>query len=486
MSDVQSVVDAAERAYRSGLSRTPAERRGWLESMSHALDAERDELIAIARDETHLAAARLGGELTRTTFQLRFLGAEVVDGTHLEATIDHADPTWGMGPRPDIRSIRRPIGPVAVFGASNFPFAFSVAGGDTASALAAGCTVVHKAHPAHPRLARRTAAILIEALRSAGAPDGTFALLEGEDEGVQLVQHPLIKAVGFTGSTRGGRALFDLATSRPEPIPFFGELGSTNPVFVTRSAWQRRSQEIADGYLASVRLGRGQFCTKPGFIMVPAAVGAPQVIAHAAIDQPDEPGLLLSSRLRDSFEGALDALAATDGVETLLGGPSGDESAPLTLLRVDATTVLENPELLEQEAFGPASVIVEYRDMAELDQLSTLIGGQLTSTVQGEPDDDLGALLPALAERSGRVLWNAWPTGVTVSWAQQHGGPYPATTAAGTSVGAAAISRFQRAVAYQGLPPELLPLGLRDDNPLGIPQRIDGILTLPAKGDDGR
>lgn len=481
MIDIDDVAQAADRVHRTGEWRPVAIRKRGLIQIAAALESHRRELVDLAAAETHLAPARLEGELTRTIFQLGFLGDEANGGTHLGATIDHSDASWGMGPRPDLRSVAQPIGVVAVFGASNFPFAFSVAGGDTASALAAGCPVVHKAHPAHPRLARRTADIVVEALRSIGAPDGLFALVEGHDEGVQLVQHPLVKAVAFTGSTSAGRALFDLASARREPIPFFGELGSTNPAFVTPAAWERRAGAIADGYLASVRLGRGQFCTKPGFLAVPTGASATIVAAARA---GDEPALLLTPGLRDGYEAALTAFAGLAGVTILEGGASADAAPPLTLLSATAETVIAQPDLLEREMFGPASVIVEYDDAAQLEQLAPLIGGQLTATVHAESDEDVAGLLGVLAERSGRIVWNDWPTGVSVSFAQNHGGPYPATTTNTTSVGASAIDRFQRRVAYQGVPSHLLPPEIRDENPQRIPQRVDGSLVDPlAEGD---
>lgn len=471
MIDVDEAVRAADRVHRAGSWRSAAARKQGLDAVAAALEAHRGELVALAAEETHLGSPRLEGELTRTVFQLGFLADEAAGGSHLGATIDHADSTWGMGPRPDLRSVAQPIGVVGVFGASNFPFAFSVVGGDTASALAAGCPVVHKAHPAHARLARRTAEVVVEALRSSGAPEGVFALVEGQDEGVQLVQHPLVRAVAFTGSTRGGRALFDLASSRPEPIPFFGELGSTNPAFVTPAAWEERADAIANGYLASVRLGRGQFCTKPGFLAVPT--GSAQVIVSAAVGS-DEPALLLTPGLRDGYEASLSDFAAVDGVEILEGGLSADAAPPLTLLRVSADTVIAHPDLLEREVFGPTSVIIEYDDAEQLEQIAPLIGGQLTTTVHAEPEEDVAGLLRALADRSGRIVWNDWPTGVSVSFAQNHGGPYPSATTNTTSVGAAAIDRFQRQVAYQGVPSHLLPPELRDENPQGVPQRVDG------------
>lgn len=478
MIDIDEVVRKADQAYRSEAPNAPATRRAWLHAIAAALEAHRPELVTLASEETHLGTARLEGELTRTIFQLRFLGDEAVRGVHLGATIDHADVAWGMGPRPDLRSVARPIGVVAVFGASNFPFAFSVAGGDSASALAAGCPVVHKAHPAHPILARRTAGILVEALSSAGAPDGWFALVEGQAEGVRLVQQPLIRAVAFTGSTAAGRALFDLASARKEPIPFFGELGSTNPAFVTPAAWQKRSSAITDGYLASVRLGRGQFCTKPGFLAVPAGAGDP--IAAAARGD-DDAALMLTPGLRDGFESSMGAFAALPGVDIIHGGASAQAAPPLTLLRASADTVIAKPEMLEQEMFGPASVIVEYEDDAQLEQIASLIGGQLTSTIHAEPEDEIAGLLTVLADHSGRIVWNDWPTGVSVSFAQNHGGPYPAATTSTTSVGASAIDRFQRQVTYQGVPEQLLPPEIRDENPRHIPQRVDGELVTPAQ-----
>lgn len=480
MIDVDEAVLAADRAHRTRGASSPRLRRRGLHAIAAGLESGRRELVELAHEETHLAAARLEGELTRTIFQLRLLGDESARGVRLGATIDHADEAWGMGPRPDLRSTARPVGVVAVFGASNFPFAFSVAGGDTASALAAGCPVVHKAHPAHPRLARRTAQIVIEALESAGLPSGSFALVEGREEGIELVRHPLVKAVAFTGSTVAGRALFDIAAARPEPIPFFGELGSTNPVFVTQAAWEHRASTIAQGYLGSVALGRGQFCTKPGFLVVP--MGAAEVIVAAAEAEESAPSLLLTSGIRSSFEESLDDFAALAGVDVLCGGPSKEEAPRLTLLRMSADTLLERPELLEREVFGPASVVVEYRDAEQLDQIAPLISGQLTSTVHAEDDDDVDALLGALADRSGRIVWNGWPTGVAVTFAQHHGGPYPAATSSTTSVGTAAIDRFQRTVTFQDVPARLLPPELRDENPDGVPQRIDGELRLRADG----
>ena len=478
---VDAAVTAAQSAFESAREVAPATRATWLDALADALDAHREELVALAHEETHLPEGRLGGELTRTAFQLRLLGRDAATGEPLAATIDHADPAWGMGPRPDIRRVGEPLGVVGVFGASNFPFAFSVLGGDSAAGLAAGCAVVHKAHPAHARLARLTASIAADALRAAGAPDGLFALVEGHEAGTQLVQHPLVKAIGFTGSTAGGQALAALAAARPEHIPFYGELGSTNPVFVTPAAWEARRSAILSGYVGSFTLGMGQFCTKPGFLVVPAG-SRDELVAGLADAAPVPPHAMLSEGLRSGFERARDELAGTDGFEVITTLPGAEGAPEATVLRASASTVIAHPELLEHEMFGPASVVIEYDDPAEVAEVAARIGGQLTAGVHAEDGDrsvDIPGLLRTLSEHAGRVLWNGWPTGVTVSFAQQHGGPFPATTAPGTtSVGTAAIARFLRPVAYQDVPDAALPAPLQDANPWNISRRVDGVLTL--------
>lgn len=480
---VDDAVSAAQSAFEAAREVPPATRQAWLEAIADAIEADAESLIALAHDETHLPVGRLTGELTRTAFQLRLLGADAATGEPLGATIDHADPGWGMGPRPDIRRVGEPVGVVGVFGASNFPFAFSVLGGDSAAALAAGCAVVHKAHPAHERLARATARIAVEALAAAGAPDGLFALVEGHEAGPQLVQHPLVKAIGFTGSTRGGQALAALAADRADPIPFYGELGSTNPVFVTASAWTARRDEILAGYVGSFTLGMGQFCTKPGFLVVPAG-DRDALISGLTDAAPTPPHAMLSPGLRESFEHARDEFAAVDGVELLTTLPGTDDAPAATVYRTTADRMIASPELLEHEMFGPASVVIEYETPEQLEDIAVSIGGQLTAGVHAEDGDDVAALLRTLSAHAGRVLWNGWPTGVTVSYAQQHGGPFPATTApATTSVGTAAIARFLRPVAYQGLPEAALPAPLKDANPWGIVRRVDGVLSLPATAD---
>jgi NADP-dependent aldehyde dehydrogenase len=474
ISELNHHVEGGQLAHEAARGAAPAVRAGWLDAVATGLEANADELVTIADEESHLGSPRLPGELRRTIFQLRLLADEVRDGHYLAASIDHDDDGWGMGPRPDLRRVNEPLGVVGVFGASNFPFAFSVIGGDSASALASGNAVVHKAHEAHPRLARRTAEIVVAALRGAGAPDGLFSLIEGRDAAAALVQHPLVQAVGFTGSTAGGRALFDLASSRPSPIPFFGELGSTNPVFVTERAWAARREQILAGFAGSMTLGMGQFCTKPGFLFVPSSDRAEVAEALGRAFAELTPTPMLSERLRASYGDVVDSLGETEGIDVLVAGDRAERPSP-SVFATTADVIAGRPHILSIEAFGPGSVIVEYDDEAELPALASLLEGQLTASVHAEEGEDLGALVSQLSKKSGRVLWNGWPTGVTVSYSQQHGGPYPATTASqSTSVGTAAIARFVRPVAYQSFPGGQLPPPLRDDNPWGVPQRVDG------------
>jgi NADP-dependent aldehyde dehydrogenase len=458
--DIEQILAAADEC-RPALRRgDPADRAAWLEAAAGALDAASAELVALAGAETHLPAARLTGELRRTTFQARLFAGGLRSGELLPVRVDAADPDWGMGPRPELRRTVVPIGPVLVFAASNFPFAFSVFGGDTVSALAAGCPVVVKAHPGHPELSRRTAAIVAGALRAAGAPDGTFALIEGVEASLVALRDPRIRAAAFTGSTSGGRALFDIAAARPDPIPFYGELGSVNPVVVTPAAWAERGAAIAEGWVGSLTLGAGQFCTKPGIVLVPD----PDAFL-AAVHLP-APGRMLTKGLEEGFADAAGRVAALPGVREAATGPANDEGIRAGVLRADAADVLADPRALEIEMFGPAGLVVGYSSPAELAGVLRRLPGQLTGTVQAaveQPDPVAAEAVDALVDTAGRIVYNDWPTGVSVTGAQQHGGPYPATTApTTTSVGLAAISRFQRPVTYQGAPPSVLPPELRD------------------------
>ncbi|MGW7693919.1 aldehyde dehydrogenase (NADP(+)) [Streptomyces asiaticus] len=464
-------LDAAAGAFERWSRLRPADRAPFLEAIASALEEAAPKLVAIADEETSLGETRLRNEMVRTVFQLRLFAETVTRGEYLGARIDRADPAWPMGPRPDLRRVLEPLGPVLVFSASNFPFAFSVAGGDTASALAAGCPVVVKAHSGHPRLSAATAEVVHQALRSTGAPEGLFDVVFGTEAGRAAIVDPRVKAGAFTGSTEAGRALFDLAGGRPEPIPFFGELGSVNPVFVTEAAAERRGPAIVSEFVGSFTLGAGQFCTKPGILLVPSSAELVDEVPGAV---PGTPLTLLNERIRTSYASTLRALRDTAGVRVLVSGDhDGADPAP-TVLCTTSAELLRDPEALIREVFGPTALVVEYTEESELLEVAKAIDGQLTASIQGEDDDTIAAeLIRLLAAKAGRVLWNQWPTGVSVTYAQQHGGPYPATTApATTSVGTEAIHRFLRPVAYQGVPQHLLPPALRDANPLSIPQRV--------------
>ncbi|MFC0529908.1 aldehyde dehydrogenase (NADP(+)) [Phytohabitans kaempferiae] len=459
-------------------------RAALLTALGQALEADRTAIVALADRETSLGATRLGNELTRTRLQLELFAEVLTEGSYLEATIDHRADT-PIGPRPDLRRMLVPIGPVAVFGASNFPLAFSVPGGDTASALAAGCPVVVKAHPAHPATSARCFQAMHEAVRERGAPPAALALVHGREAGQAVVQHPAITAVGFTGSTAGGRALFDLACARPVPIPFYGELGSVNPLIVTASAATERGAEIAAGLTASMTLGTGQFCTKPGLLFVPDTGDGDLLVdeLRRAITAAAA-GPMLTADIHAAYQRGLDAWRHSDGVSAVaeggVDGPGGALLARPALFSVDAGAL--TPDVLE-ERFGPAALVVRYRDSDELAAGLARLGGQLTVSVHCAETDQalLTHLHTMLRTIAGRIVFNGYPTGVAVTWAQHHGGPYPATTSAPhTSVGATSIRRWLRPVVYQDAPAALLPVELAEGK-ASIPRRVDGDLVVPIR-----
>ncbi|MFF2389254.1 aldehyde dehydrogenase family protein [Agromyces sp. NPDC058104] len=475
---------AVRTAASSGLGRTSrAERGRLLVAIADAVEAHRDELVALAGEETHLSAARLGGELTRTSTQLRFFAGVIDEGSYLEATIDSPDPAL-LPPRPELRRMLRPLGVVGVFAASNFPFAFSVLGNDTASALAAGCPVVVKAHPGHPRLSRRITEIAHEALAAAGGPVGALQLVEGMEAGVALVQHPQVTAVGFTGSTRGGRALFDLAAARPAPIPFYGELGSLNPVVVTRAAVASEAgaapgaAAIAAGLAGSFTRDGGQYCTKPGLVFVPEGSGIEEALAAVLGDAA--PQRLLTDGIAAAFDRGSVELAERDDVELVFAGErAADVAAPVVVATTTAAFVAGREAFLE-ECFGPLTLLVRYADEAGLDAAIAALDGSLTTSIHHAPGEDVTALAAMLEPVAGRLVFNGWPTGVAIAWGQHHGGGWPATTASvHTSVGATAIRRWLTPVAWQDAPAAVLPPELADGNPLGVPRREDGVLHRP-------
>ncbi|MFE9887358.1 aldehyde dehydrogenase (NADP(+)) [Streptomyces scopuliridis] len=462
----------ADRTVRAALLRTAAD----------LLDEAGEHVIEAADAETALGPVRLTGELARTTAQLRAFAEVVDEGAFLDVRIDHADadrtPPW-----PDLRRWKVPLGVVAVYSASNFPLAFSVPGGDTASALAAGCPVVVKAHPDHPATSELCASVLRRAAAEVGLPEDVVNLVHGFEAGVELVRHPLVSAAGFTGSIRGGRALFDAAAARPTPIPFHGELGSLNPVVITEAAAAERAEQIGAGLASSMTLGEGQFCTKPGFVLAPAGEPGDRLVKSltTAVSET-EPGVMLDHRMRDAFVAGVRARAALPGVDApVTPGAGGEHTVSAGFLTVPAELLAAEGEhdLLLEECFGPVTVVARYTSPDEITSVLSRLPGNLTATLQlaDEPDGfEPGAaeLLAALTPLAGRVLVNGWPTGVAVAPAQHHGGPYPATTSTSTSVGATAIERWLRPVSYQSTPAALLPPELRDDNPLDLPRRVDG------------
>ncbi|EGE60857.1 UNVERIFIED_ORG: NADP-dependent aldehyde dehydrogenase [Rhizobium esperanzae] len=463
---VHEAITAADEAFPvySALSR--GTRAGFLRTIAEEIDAIGSQITAIGSAETGLPPARLEGERSRTTGQLRLFADHIADGLYLDRRHDIALPDRKPVPRPDIRLMQRPLGPVAVFGASNFPLAFSTAGGDTAAALAAGCPVVVKGHSAHPGTGELVAQAIEKAIGRCGMPLGVFSLIQGGNRAVghALVQHPSIKAVGFTGSLAGGRSLFDLAMARPEPIPFFGELGSINPMFVLPSAAKARAADIGRGWAGSLSQGVGQFCTNPGVAIVVAGTDAGSFVKAAAEElQKISPAPMLTASIARSYRDGTAALETAEGVTKEMGQISPDRAAAPYLFRTKARNWLANPTL-HSEVFGPSGIIVEASDVRDLLEVARSFEGQLTFTVHLD-DDDCGVAreLLLIAERkAGRILCNGYPTGVEICDAMVHGGPYPASTNFGaTSVGTMSIRRFLRPVSYQNVPESLLPDDLR-------------------------
>jgi NADP-dependent aldehyde dehydrogenase len=482
--DVDRAVAAAAAAFEE-YGRWPGrDRARLLRAIAAELEAVGAELTARAHAETALPAARLEGERGRTVGQLRLLADAIEEGSWVEARIDRGDPTRLPQPKPDIRRLLVPLGPVAVFGASNFPLAFGVPGGDTASALAAGCPVVCKGHPAHPGTAAIAAAAIERAVRAVGAPAGTFALLQGwsHELGLAMVRHPLVRAVGFTGSLQGGRALFDAAAARPEPIPVYAEMGSVNPVFLLPSALGDDVEARARGLAQSVTLGVGQFCTNPGVVAGLRGDALDRFAAALAAHVAAEPvGTMLYERLGGAYTAGVRRACAA-GATLVAGAGAADAPASLVrpaLLRAEAERFVASPELRD-ELFGPVSLVVAARDEEELLRVADALDGQLTATIHGTADDlrRHHRLVHRLQAKVGRLVFNGFPTGVEVGHAMQHGGPYPASTdARTTSVGTAAIMRFARPVCFQDFPDDVLPPELRDRNELGIWRLVDGALS---------
>ncbi|AHD02201.1 aldehyde dehydrogenase (NADP(+)) [Leisingera methylohalidivorans] len=461
VSDVEAAAQAAEEAFWSYGYSTRQSRADFLNAIADEIEARADAITEIGTQETGLPEARLQGERGRTTGQLRLFAAHILKGDYLDRRHDEALPERQPMPRPDLKMVQRPIGPVAVFGASNFPLAFSTAGGDTAAALAAGCPVVVKGHSAHPGTGEIVAEAVHAAAVKCGVHPGVFSLIQGGNRhvGAALVQHPLIKAVGFTGSLAGGRALFDLCAARPEPIPFFGELGSVNPMFILDGALDARAEEIGKGWAASLSMGAGQFCTNPGVAVVNSGEQA-EKFAAATRQALGETGAqtMLTDGIAEAYRNGQRRIAETEGVQELLTSMCDQREATPYLYQTTAKNWMNN-EVLAEEVFGPMGIIVVAEGVEDMRAIARNLKGQLTCTVHMEDADtpDAQALMPILERKAGRVLANGFPTGVEVSDTMVHGGPYPASTNFGaTSVGTLSIRRFLRPVCYQNLPEGLV------------------------------
>lgn len=463
---VERAAQAAEAAFwhYAHISRT--QRADFLHAIADEIEARGSAITEIAMAETGLPAVRLDGERGRTTGQLRLFAEHIRDGAYLDRRVAPALPERKPAPRPEIRMMQRPVGPVAIFGASNFPLAFSTAGGDTAAALAAGCPVIVKGHSAHPGTAEIVAEAIHAALQRCELPGGVFALLQGGNRtvGESLVCHPLVKAVGFTGSLVGGRALFNLCAARPEPIPFFGELGSVNPMFVLPHALKARGQELGTAWAGSLTMGVGQFCTNPGIVIVPEGPEGDAFIA-AALDALKHvpPQTMLTDGIATACHTGTERMAASSAVRTLLRVEGAGRQAGPALFETTLQAFLEHCDLGE-EVFGPLGLVVRVEGDEDMLSFAHTLHGQLTLTLHlDEADHALAArLMPILERKAGRILANGFPTGVEVVDSMVHGGPYPASTNFGaTSVGTLAIRRFLRPVAYQNLPAPLLPQDLR-------------------------
>lgn len=469
--EVAEATALAAKAFDAFRATSPDERAAFLDTIAEDILALGDLLLERAAAETALPApTRLTGERGRTCNQLKRFATVIREGSWVDARIDHGDPDRTPFPKPDVRSCLRPIGPVAVFGASNFPLAFSTAGGDTASALAAACPVVCKAHPAHPGTSELVARAILAAAAKTGMPDGVFSLVHGGVEvGTTLVTDPRIKAVGFTGSLGGGRAIYNAAAARPEPIPVYAEMGSINPVFMLPGALAERGEAIGGGLAGSITLGVGQFCTNPGLILAEPGAGTDALIAGTVNAlNASAAGTMLTASIHAAYEAGVSKLAVK--TERLT------EAGQAAFFQTDAPTFLADPDLAH-EVFGPSSLLVT-GSRAELLKIAENLDGHLTATIHGTDDDLANAadLLAILEKKVGRIIVNGFPTGVEVCDAMIHGGPYPATTdSRSTSVGTAAIFRFARPVCYQNVPDALLPTALQEANPEGLVRLVDGV-----------
>jgi len=485
--DVDAAAQLAAKAFVEFRRWSGQRRAGFINRIAELLEANAAAIVERVTLETGLAAARLQGELARTCFQLRLYGQAAASGLCASARIDHADPNRKPLAKPDLRSMMVPVGPVVVFGASNFPLAFSVAGGDTASAFAAGCPVIVKPHQGHLGTAELVGLLVQQAACECQAPEGIFSLLygSGREVGIALVKHPLVKAVGFTGSRTGGRALMDAAAARPEPIPVYAEMGSINPVFFLAGVMNQKPEELAAGLHASVTLGVGQFCTNPGLIFVERGNGADVFLQKLeTLIAATASGTMLTADLCAAYRSGVEKFSNFSGVKRQAQSKAdlgaGNAQAGAALFVTDAETFLSNHHLRD-EIFGPSTLVVQCRSRAQMLNAANQLEGQLTATIHGLPEE-LQAnheLVEMLATKVGRLVFNSFPTGVEVAHAMTHGGPYPATSdGRSSSVGTRAVDRFLRPVSYQNFPDTALPAELQESNPLKIDRLVDGKLIL--------
>lgn len=476
-SEVDAALKKAAEAFEKLQQFDAKARAKFLRTIAEAIEALGDNLIETAMAESGLPEGRIRGERGRTVGQLRLFADHIEEGSWVDAVIDHADPNRSPIPKADIRRMLVPVGPVVVFTASNFPLAFSTAGGDTASAFAAGCPVIVKGHEAHPATNELVSRAIQKAAKKTGMPDGIFSSLNGDYRtGAALVKHPLTASVAFTGSQRGGRALFDIAAKREHPIPVFAEMGSVNPITILPGALQQRGEQIANQIAGSVALGAGQFCTNPGLIFLPKKDNEIFVNTLCAAMEATAGQCMLNPRIFENYDRKRKTVSGKSGVKVAQSANGSAASVKPSAAVVPGSVFLENPDL-QEEVFGPFTLLVTYENLDELNQLASVLDGQLTATIFGEKHElaHHRQLISQLQKIAGRLLLNGVPTGVEVGHAMQHGGPYPATTDGRfTSVGTAAIRRFARPVAYQNFPEELLPVALREGNPLGIWRLVDG------------
>jgi alpha-ketoglutaric semialdehyde dehydrogenase len=476
LSELDLAVHKANAAFATYRKKSGAEKAAFLEAIAAEIEALGDTLIERYTAESGLPAGRAQGERGRTIGQLRLFAQLLKDGSWVNAIIDTAQPDRQPLPKPDIRAMERPLGPVGIFGASNFPLAFSVAGGDTVSALAAGCPVVFKGHPSHLGTSELAGRAILAAAQKTGMPDGVFSLIFDDtiEIGQALVKHPLIKAIGFTGSLRGGKSLFDAAAARPEPIPVYAEMGSTNPVFILPKTLKEKGDALAQNYINSVTMGVGQFCTNPGLLVIEkdeAFIEKLESVSAASMG-----GVMLNKGIQSVYHKGIEEFEKYAKVISFGKKPEGFTAAHPAIFKTNYQSFKDN-ETLKEEVFGPSSLVVEASSREEIMEVAHNLSGHLTATVFGSPEElaEYADLLELLEQKVGRLIINGFPTGVEVTHAMVHGGPYPATTdSRSTSVGTMSITRFTRPVCYQDMPDALLPVELQNQNALGIWRKVNG------------